>query len=134
MLSLSLGMSSLIQSRAFSVNQYFPVRESTSPPTELRTPSAQVSALPARTAERDESGHRLRYHVTHSYMATKNPAPATSTNSAFGMITPRRKPAPSAGIREPDLGDIVLRGAPLYGYQNLTSGECFPAKISGVRR
>jgi len=46
MLSLSLGRSSLIQSRAFSVNQYFPVRGSTSPPTLLRTPSAQVSALP----------------------------------------------------------------------------------------
>jgi hypothetical protein len=36
-------------------------------------------------------------NVTHSYMATKNPAPANSTNSAFGIITPRRKPAPSAG-------------------------------------
>ena len=46
MLSLSLGMSSLIQSRAFSVNQYLPVRGSTSPPTLLRTPSAQISALP----------------------------------------------------------------------------------------
>ena len=46
MLSLSLGMSSLIQSRAFSVNQYLPVRGSTSPPTLLRTPSATSSALP----------------------------------------------------------------------------------------
>src|SRR6476619_2521832 len=38
MLSLSLGRSSLIQSRAFSVNQYFPVRGSTSLPIEWRTP------------------------------------------------------------------------------------------------
>src|SRR5215475_4480843 len=45
-LSLSDGRSSLIQSRAFSVNQYLPVRGSTSPPTELRTPSAQISAFP----------------------------------------------------------------------------------------
>src|SRR2546421_12974759 len=47
MLSLSLGRSSLIQSRAFSVNQYLPARGSTSPPTLFRTPSAQISALPA---------------------------------------------------------------------------------------
>ena len=45
-LSLSLGMSSLIQSRAFSVNQYSPVRGSMSPPTLLRTPSAMTSAWP----------------------------------------------------------------------------------------
>src|SRR3569623_1690239 len=44
--SVSLGRSSLIQSRAFSVNQYLPVRGSTSPPTELRTPMATTSELP----------------------------------------------------------------------------------------
>ena len=38
--------------------------------------------------------------VTHWYMARKNPAPATSTNSAslvWGIITPRRKKAPQRG-------------------------------------
>ena len=45
--------------------------------------------------------------VTHWYMATKNPAPATNTNRALGIITPRRKPAPSAGTKAPDFGHIV---------------------------
>ena len=47
--------------------------------------------------------------VTHWYMATKNPAPATSTNSAFlvsGIITPAQE-APSAGTRMLNLGHIV---------------------------
>jgi hypothetical protein len=57
-------MSSLIQSRAFSVNQYRPERGSTSPPTLLRTPSAQISALPVlgstrRTCERLVGGRPM---------------------------------------------------------------------------
>ena len=90
MLSLSLGRSSLIQSRAFSVNQYFPVRGSTSPPTETRTPSAQVSALPARTAERDESGHRLRYHCDPLVHGDEEPGASYQHASMISIAQPRR--------------------------------------------
>jgi hypothetical protein len=48
--------------------------------------------------------------VTHSYMATKNPAPTPSTNSAYrvsGMIDPRSAPAP--GLSASQLGQ--LRGS-----------------------
>ena len=47
--------------------------------------------------------------VIHSYMARKNPAPATSTNSASrvsGMIDPRTAP-PHQDLMLLDLGRIV---------------------------
>ena len=44
-------------------------------------------------------------NVTHWYMATKNPAPAPSTNSAFGIVTPVGRP--HARTTALDLGRIV---------------------------
>ena len=43
--------------------------------------------------------------MTHWYMATKNPAPAPSTNSAFGIGIPVGRPL--RGSRALDLGRIV---------------------------
>jgi hypothetical protein len=48
------------------------------------------------------------------------------------MITPRRKPAPSAGIREPDLGDIVASYAvrPFMVTRTLPLVNVFPQKLA----
>ena len=53
-----------------------------------------------RSRARRVAGIVSAINVTHWYMATKNPAPAPSTNSAFrvsGIITPQRKKAPQRG-------------------------------------
>ena len=46
----------------------------------------------SRAHEEDCAIGHVPIIVTHSYMATKNPAPATSANSVSGMIDPRTAP------------------------------------------